>query len=487
MVRKVLVVLGALSWLGLITDAQFSIPLPPVIVSISPTSGTIGTEITIYGQGFTGYNDIAFTHPDIKWGESNTAYLDGVASSDGRTLRFTLPDILGACAFSQMKPGEACPSVGLPMPVGRIQIAVVHRNGISNSVTFERVKSRLELAQEIIYNSPSYSKLSQVLDEIARRTGRFTSVGIRECDGRICVVVWIEKDVPKLSRKIPTTIEGFEVRVFPWLGELIEIKLTGTAQSFQQLIGGSWWIVRVDRVISGPQPCSEELKVITWTSAAPPVLWGNADPEIKPNDRVQVYGRYTEEAGECSVTLMGSEQYFIRLPIELRSAQIEIRPSSPTTDDEIEVTLRAEFNREFGNPCFAGAQLASLKREDAATFSVTAGEVPPGLACILIYDPTKVGQYTHKLGKLPAGEYLFKLYDFEKLFISEPFQVREAARSIERALDANGNRQLDDPEIIRAINLWIRQEPVPGTGGRRITDATMLALLDLWVKERPIE
>ncbi len=340
MVRKVLAVLGVLSWLGLVIDAQLLIPLPPV--SISPTSGTIGT-----------------------------------------------------------------------MPIGRIQIAVINRNGISNSVTFERV------------------------------TG---------------------------------------------LGELLEIKLTGTAQSFQQLMGGSWWIVRVDRVISGPQPCSEELRVITWTSAAPPVLWGNADPEIKSNDRVQVYGRYIEEAGECSVTLMGSEQYFIRLPIELRSAQIEIRPSSPTTDDEIEVTLRAEFNREFGNSCFAGAQLAFLKREDAATFAVTAGEVPPGLACILVYRPTTVGQYTHQLGKLPAGEYLFKLYDFEKLFISEPFQVRESMHSIiARALDENSNRRLDDPEIIRAINLWIRQEPAPGTGGRRITDATMLTLLDLWVKERPIE
>lgn len=486
MVRKALGVALAASWLGLGFTAQ-PLTVPPVIESISPTSGTIGTEIVIRGRGFTDNNDIAFPHPDIRWRESHTAYLNTIASLDGQTLRFTLPDILGACAFSQMKPWEACPDIGIGLPVGHIQIAVVNRNGTSNSVTFERLKSRREKVEKIIYSSPAYHKLSQILDEIVRRTGGSIGVGIRECNGRFCVVVWIEKDLPELSRQIPTTIEGFEVRVLPWAGELVEIRFTGTAEALQQSrAGASWWVVRVDKVISGPQPCVSSLRVITWTSAAPPVIWGSTDPNITPNDRVQVYGRYVEEADECFVTLMGSEQYFIRLPIEMTSAQIEIQPSSPTTEDEIAVTLTATFAREFGNSCFAGAQLALLKREDAETFSVTAGEVPPDLACILIYAPTKFGQYTHKLGKLPAGSYLFHLYDFEKLFLSRPFIV-VVGTPIERALDRNGDKRIDDSEMLTAIQFWIAQEPVPGTGGQRISDAKMIELLNLWIKGRFIE
>lgn len=267
--------------------------------------------------------------------------------------------------------------------------------------------------------------------------------------------------------------------------ELVEIRLIGTAESFQQMIGAGWWSVRVDKIVSGPQSCSNQLRVITWTSAAPPVIWGSADPEIKPHDRVQIYGRYLKETDGCFVTLMGSAQYYLRLPVELVSAEIEIQPSSPTTEDEIEATLTVTFTREFGNWCFAAAQLSLLKREDQ-TFSVTAGEVKPDTVCILIYAPTKVGKYTHNLGKLVAGSYLFNLYDFERLFLSKPFTV-VVGTTIERALDRNGDKRIDDSELLGAMQLWIRQAPVPGSGGQRIGDAKMIELLDLWIKGRPIE
>ncbi len=267
--------------------------------------------------------------------------------------------------------------------------------------------------------------------------------------------------------------------------ELLEIRFTGTAESFQQMIGASWWSVRVDKIVSGSPPCSNQLRVITWTSAAPPVIWGSADSEIKPKDRVQIYGRYLNETDGCFVTLMGSAQYYMRLPIELVSAEIEIQPSSPTTEDAIEVTLTVTFAREFGNWCFAAAQLSLLKRE-AQIFSVTAGEVKPDTVCILIYAPTKVGKYTHNLGRLTAGNYLFNLYDFERLFLSKPFTV-VAGTPIERALDRNGDKRIDDLEMLTAIQLWISQAPVPGSGGQRISDAKIIELLDLWIKGRPIE
>ncbi len=280
----------------------------------------------------------------------------------------------------------------------------------------------------------------------------------------------------------------------PLAAQLTEIKFIGTAQSFHQLIGGSWWVVRVEQVVFGPQPCTTELRVITWTSGTPPLIWGYVDPEIKPNDRVQVYGRYLtdphKESG-CYVTLewsglYGSSLYFIRLPLEVLAADIIIEPVAPTTADEIKATVTVTFSKEFSNECFASAQLSDLKRQ-GGRFSVTAGEIRPEVACILVYRPTRVGQRTYILGRLAAGTYTFELYDFSRLVQSRSFTVAQAEQTIERALDLNGNNIIDDPEIIQAIHWWIRQEPVPGTNGQRISDATMIELLDLWIHGYSLE
>jgi len=265
-----------------------------------------------------------------------------------------------------------------------------------------------------------------------------------------------------------------------------ELRFTGTAEAFQSAIGGSWWVVTVEKVTSGPQPCSNRLRVITWTSAAPPVEWGYADSEIKPNDRVQVYGRYVTEDSGCYVTLQWSAMqspslYFIRLPIEVVAAEIKTTPAAPTTADEISLNLTVTFSKEFGNECFAAAQLSDVRRE-GDKFVVTAWEIWPDIACILIYRPTRMGQRTYPLGRLPAGTYTVELHDFVGIAQSYTFTVAQAGQSIERALDQNGNRKIDDPEIINAINLWIRQEPVPGTGGQTISDAKIIQLLNLWIK-----
>ncbi len=108
-----------------------------IIESISPSSGSIGEEITIQGFGFTPKNnDIAFTSDKINFRGKNTAYLNGISSKDGKTLRFNLPAVLEACAFSQMKENEACPTIGILLPKGNVQIFVLNENGISNKVTF---------------------------------------------------------------------------------------------------------------------------------------------------------------------------------------------------------------------------------------------------------------------------------------------------------------------------------------------------------------
>lgn len=278
----------------------------------------------------------------------------------------------------------------------------------------------------------------------------------------------------------------------PSAAELNQIKFVGIAQAFQQLIGGSWWLVRVERVISGPQPCAQELRVVTWTSAAPPIAWGYIDPEIKPNDRVQVYGRYVPEGESgCAVTLEWSVEqspslYFIRLPLEVVAAEVVISPAAPTTADEITLTVRATFSKEFDNECFAAAQLSDVRRE-GYKFVVTAWEIWPEKACILVYRPTRVGQRTYSLGRLPAGTYTVELHDFAGIAQRYTFMVTQAGLlSIEQALDENRNGTIDDPEIIRAIDLWIRQEPVPGTGGQVISDAAIIRIINLWIRRESV-
>lgn len=96
--------------------------------------------MVIRGSGFTSTdNDVAFRYP-ISAQEQQTAYLNQLSSSDGKTLRFSLPDnegvLLGACAFSQLKTNEACPSIGYQLPTGDSEVLAINKNGESNSVLF---------------------------------------------------------------------------------------------------------------------------------------------------------------------------------------------------------------------------------------------------------------------------------------------------------------------------------------------------------------
>lgn len=113
-----------------------------VVLSISPSSGSLGTEVTIRGSGFTSTNnDVGFSNPNITtYGGGHAGYLNELSSADGRTLRFRLPDnaglLLGVCAMSQLKIGQACPDGGLPLPVGDSEVFVANDHGQSNHVPF---------------------------------------------------------------------------------------------------------------------------------------------------------------------------------------------------------------------------------------------------------------------------------------------------------------------------------------------------------------
>ena len=111
-----------------------------------------------------------------------------------------------------------------------------------------------------------------------------------------------------------------------------EIRFTGTAiEYFNMNIGGMvgapWgWIVCVNDVISGPQPCNNQLNV-TLQAVAPPV--GYMDPNITEGDMVEVYGCYYGDQDICSVSLAGHEEYHIRRlsgPQNISLVQVEGQP-----------------------------------------------------------------------------------------------------------------------------------------------------------------
>ncbi len=95
------------------------------------------------------------------------------------------------------------------------------------------------------------------------------------------------------------------------------IKFVGTLINFTKghLAGApDYWNVKVDKVISGPNPCSDTIRVVTSQSTSPP--WGTAENDVKAGDTVWVYGKYISQGSGCEVTLQGSIQYYLnKMPV----------------------------------------------------------------------------------------------------------------------------------------------------------------------------
>ncbi len=73
-------------------------------------------------------------------GGYKVGYINNLISSDGRTIEFVIPEVLGACAFPlpETNPVTACPAIGILFKPGTqtYPVFVVNKNGMSNSVNF---------------------------------------------------------------------------------------------------------------------------------------------------------------------------------------------------------------------------------------------------------------------------------------------------------------------------------------------------------------
>ncbi len=94
------------------------------INSISPTQGSIGTQVAIYGSGFDAYNNT------IHFGSGGTMH---VPSQNG-VIYYTVPSYLSPCDVSS---GGICPMYAQQVTSGSYPIYVTSPNGTSNTLSFQ--------------------------------------------------------------------------------------------------------------------------------------------------------------------------------------------------------------------------------------------------------------------------------------------------------------------------------------------------------------
>jgi len=95
-----------------------------MVSTLSPASGPVGTQVVITGSNFSA----AKNH--VKFG---LGYITNLASPDGTSLRFVVPDALNVCPPDLTDP---CPTLMPRVAQGSYPVAVIVGSATSNSVNF---------------------------------------------------------------------------------------------------------------------------------------------------------------------------------------------------------------------------------------------------------------------------------------------------------------------------------------------------------------
>jgi hypothetical protein len=95
----------------------------PSISSISPTQANIGTQVTIYGNGFTSSNNT------VEFGQGA---IQNLSSYNGTSLTFNVPSYLTQYCAS----GSYCNQISYPVTNGSYGLSVMNANGTSNQINF---------------------------------------------------------------------------------------------------------------------------------------------------------------------------------------------------------------------------------------------------------------------------------------------------------------------------------------------------------------
>ena len=99
----------------------------PVIFSVVPPAGPVGTTITITGANFTADNNT------VRFGGGFIQWLPAASAGSNQTIVFTLRPVISGVAC----PGTArCPTVARPVQPGGNALSVQNANGASNAANF---------------------------------------------------------------------------------------------------------------------------------------------------------------------------------------------------------------------------------------------------------------------------------------------------------------------------------------------------------------
>ena len=100
----------------------------PSLTALAPASGSVGTAVAVSGGGFTP------TGNTVKFGKG---YINDLASSDGVTIRFTVPEGLNLCPpITDQSPAVPCAGAYPRVTPGQYSISVMNANGTSTNLTF---------------------------------------------------------------------------------------------------------------------------------------------------------------------------------------------------------------------------------------------------------------------------------------------------------------------------------------------------------------
>lgn len=112
--------------------AQIVLPPDVRITGLDPAEGNVGATVTVHGSGFASQENV------VHFG---TGYLTDISSSDGTSLRFTVPDVLSLCPAPAVSRAPCAGGVAPPVVPGVYAVRVIAQGSQSNAVDI-RVRAK---------------------------------------------------------------------------------------------------------------------------------------------------------------------------------------------------------------------------------------------------------------------------------------------------------------------------------------------------------
>jgi hypothetical protein len=96
------------------------------LTQVSPSYGHVGTQVVLYGSGFSAYDNT------VHFGIGGTQH---AVSQNGTSIYFTIPSYVSPCDVNQTY--AICAQLAQQVTPGSYPIYVSNQNGVSQTVNFQ--------------------------------------------------------------------------------------------------------------------------------------------------------------------------------------------------------------------------------------------------------------------------------------------------------------------------------------------------------------